>query len=247
MKSILILILVFSQSIFAANCKSSGSDALAYKDRGTHCEGVKPQLVAAYDIELISAMAYRESTTDNDGSFKLKFCLPNRTNNVHIKVRELEYKHYYRMDQLTMPFVQGCNNNFEWLTADVIQQLDGLNLLGLVALARLNNQRPNVKEEVAPIILYKDGFPNNISKYSFTFKTNRDVKLRYSIRDERAKQNIVPKTRLSRKTGNKPFTITWNDLPSQSGFYKLKIKGYFISNGETLQQSVRFYHKPNIQ
>jgi hypothetical protein len=236
-------------SVLAANCKNiSSTDKRAYKDRGDRCEGIHPQLVSGYDIELISAMAnYREPTKGLPEYFKLKFCLPEGINDVHVKVRELEYEHYYRMDKPRISWDTGCSNFFQWSTDAVIKHLRGLNMSDLAVLVRLGKQRPSVKEEVAPVIFYHSKSPNNISGYLFTLKTNRDAKLKYSIRNEETRQTVVTRSNYLRTRSNKPFQIGWDNAPTQNGSYKLNLKGYFISNGESIRQSIRFYHQSRIR
>ncbi len=247
----LIAIVIFFGLLFpisASSCVRNSQNPLDYQDRGDRCEGVHPQLVGSYDIELISAVVkYREPINRLPEFFKLKFCLPRHLNKVNVKVRELEYEHYYRMDKPNISSNEGCGNFFQWSTTEVIRSLTGLNIADLGALIRLgNNQRPNKKEEVAPVILYSGNHPNRISGYAFTFTTNRDARIRYSIRNENTRRNVVTENRYSRKKGNKPFQISWNDTPTGNGFYKLILKGYFVSNGESIRQSVRFYHKSRI-
>ena len=178
--------------------------------------------------------------------FKLKFCLPKRFGKVHVKVRELEYEHFYRMTNPDISSNKGCGNFFQWPTATVIRKLKGLKMFNLGVLVRLDEQRPNVKEKVAPVIFYHGKSPNNISGYSFTFKTKKDARLKYSIRNEHTKRKVLMEKDFSLKKGNKPFQINWDNAPTKSGFYKLILKGYFVRNNEHIRQSVRFYHQPSI-
>ncbi|RKZ53358.1 MAG: hypothetical protein DRR16_02755 [Candidatus Parabeggiatoa sp. nov. 3] len=233
-------------SVSARDCgQSNNSNDLAYKDRGNRCEGIHPQLVGAYDIELISAIAnYREVANSLPDFFKLQFCLPNRPRNVHVKVRELEYEHFYWMTDPESSWTKGCGNFFQWSTATVIKKLTGLTMSNLGVLVRLGGKRPSVKEKIAPVIFYHGKLPNNISGYLFTFKTNRDAKLKYSIRSGRT--TIFESSGYLRTRGNKPFQVRWDNAPSQSGTYKLILKGFFVSNGESIHQSVRFYHQSKI-
>ena len=245
---ILALLYLPMSSVFAKNCGHNKNNPNAYQDRGDRCEGIHPQLVGAYDVELISAIAnYREVANRLPDFFKLKFCLPNHPRNIHVKVRELEYEHFYWMTDPNPEnsWTRGCSNFFEWSTATVIQRLTGLSMSNLGVLVRLGGKKPSVKEKIAPVIFYHSKLPNNISGYLFTFKTNRDAKLKYSIRKGRTK--IFESSNYLRTRGNKPFQVRWDNAPKQSGNYKLSLKGFFISNGEPIHQLVQFYHQSKIR
>ncbi len=249
--AIAVLLFVPLFSVLAANCNNSGNDELSYKDRGNRCEGVHPQNVSSYEIELISAMAYREQAKKLPKFFdlKIKFCLPKRRNDIYVKVRELEYEHFYRMDKPNISLNKGCGNFFEWSNKTVIEKLTGLKISDLGALVRLGNQSSSIEEEVAPVIFYHGSSPNKISEYSFIFETNRDAKFKYFIIDEKAGKEIVPKKKRHLLTkSNKPFKIKWkNASSSRNGFYTLNLEGHFANNGDEIYQSVRFYHRSNIR
>jgi hypothetical protein len=243
---ILALLYLPMSSAFAKNCGQNNKDNLAYQDRGDRCEGRHPQLVGAYDIELISAIAnYRETANRLPDFFKLQFCLPEPIKKVHVKVRELEYKHFYWMTDPESFWTQGCRNFFQWSTKTVIKKLSGLKMSDLGVLVRLGTKRPSIKEKIAPVIFYHGQLPNKISGYLFTFKTNRDAKLKYFIK--KGKKKVFRSNNFLRVRRNKPFKVRWNNAPAQNGSYKLILKGYFTSNGEPIRQSVDFYHQSQIR
>lgn len=74
---------------------------LTYQNRGTHYEGIKPKPVSGFDIELISVLAdYREPATTLPEKLKVQFYLPEDSK-VHRTVRELDYRQFYWLDQVT--------------------------------------------------------------------------------------------------------------------------------------------------
>ena len=147
------------------------------------------------------------------------------------------------MDNPIASWKQGCDNFFEWPTSMVVGKLDGLNISDLGVLVRLEKPEPNKKEKIAPVVFYHSELPQNISEYSFIFQTNRDAKLKYSIRNERTREKVVvEKERYLRVKANKPFKISWNNVPITNCSYKLIIKGHFIGNSENIRQFVLFDH-----
>jgi len=236
----LLCVLVFP--VLAGDCElsTSGSGNLDYKSRGNRCEGIHPKLVGAYDIELISAVTtYHESFEKFPKKFKLQFCLPKRQRNVHAKVHELEAKHFYIMTDLDISWTQNCGS-FVWSTETVIQSLSGLGIYDLGVLMRLKGTVPSIKEKIVPAVLYHQKLPSSINGYLFTFKTNRDAELEYYIRRGRTEIFKSSTPLLTRK--NQPFQVRWDTQQRENGNYQLVLKGFFVSNGETIYQSVRFYH-----
>ena len=46
--------------------------------------------------------------------------------------------------------------------------------------------------------------------------------------------------------GGKPFTVRWDSSTAGEGFYKLVVKGYFLGTGDSIEQTVLFYHQPVV-
>jgi len=229
-----LLIILFSQSF------SILAEKLDYQDRGDRLEGILPEPVGSFDIELLSAMAFQETIDVLPDNIMLKFVLPIGAQKPYVKVRELEQDVYYRMDE---PKLQK-QDSFKW-DASILKQAvqeKGLQINNLGVVARLKGgDEPLVEEEVAPVLLYVDKPPKAVSKYTFVFKTNADAELKYFIL--RDKDSLLVQE-LGRKTGRKPFEVRWDATNAPEGYYKLLIKGYFRKDSSPISQSVRFYHKP---
>jgi len=221
---------------------------LQYQYRGNRYEGIKPKPISGYDIELISARVdYKEQVKQMPKQLRIKFYLKDSID-VHLIVRELDYKHYYWMDKVqpSKSWRHGFDNTFSWPTQDVIQQIAGLKMYDLAVVARLNRPEPSKVEEIAPVIYYHSHFPKIINGYLFTFKTNGDACLICSIYKD-GETKALSTSIFRRQRGGRPFTIRWNSSNALESTYKLVIKGYFLENNNPIDQIVYFNHKPIIE
>lgn len=221
---------------------------LEYKNRGNRYEGIKMKPVSNYNIELISARVdYTERINLVPDKFKIKFYL-SETVEVHLVVRELDYKHYYWLDKVrpTKAWHKGFENKFVWPTHVVVQQLKGLRMYDLGTVVRLKRSEPSKIEEVAPAIFYHHQIPETVQGYLFTFKTRSDARFICSVYKEGQTQPIFSLP-FPRQRGNRPFTVRWNSEKAADGLFYLVIKGYFLDTNEPLDQSVRFYHRRNVE
>jgi hypothetical protein len=102
---------------------------------------------------------YKEEGTQMPERFKVKVYLA-QPSEVHLTVRELDYKYYYWMDKVqpAKPWQPGFDNVFDWPTREVIQQLGKINMYDLGVVARLGNTNPSIVERVAPAISHSIGF-----------------------------------------------------------------------------------------
>lgn len=217
---------------------------LDYQDRGDRSEGTLPEPIGSYDIELLSAMAFREtfrSLSDIPDSLTLRFNLPG-SQKPYVEVKEIDQKSFYRMDKLKLQ----KPDLFKWDTG-VLKQIvkeKGLQVSKLGVVARLKGQNePLVAEEVAPALLYSGQLPKSISSYTFVFKTNADAELKYFILRDQSEETLATQS-LGYKVGRKPFEVRWNAADESEGYYKVVVKGFFKKDSSPISQSVRFYHKP---
>lgn len=220
---------------------------LQYQHRGNRYEGIKPKPVSGYDIELISALVdYKEEVRQMPDQFRLRFYL-NQPSEVHITVRELDYKYYYWMDKVhPQRWYAGFENIFTWSTHDVIKQLGEIKMYDLGIVARLKKPLPSKMERVAPVIFYHSQSPANVTGYLFTFKTNGDARLVCSIYKEKDKEPLFIQT-FRRLQGGRPFTFRWDSSQAPEGFYKLVVSGYFLGTNDAIDQLVYFYHSPAVR
>jgi len=225
-----------------------GETHLQYRSRGNRYEGVKPRPVSGYDIELISARVdYMEEAIQMPDRLKVSFYL-GRPSQVHLIVRELDYKSYYWLDKVQppKPWQAGFRNVFEWSTRDVIQQLAVLQMYDLGVVARLGKPEPSKVERVAPVILYHSQLPATINAYLFSFKTSGDARLTCSIYNEGGSEPLFIHV-FRRQRGGRPFTVRWPTPTAGEGFYKLVVSGYFLDTNDPIQQTVSFYHQPVVK
>jgi hypothetical protein len=221
---------------------------LQYQKRGNRFEGIRPKPVSGYDVELISALVdFTEPAESTPQHFRLRFFL-DRAREVHLTVRELDYKVYYWLDQVQPkePWRLGFGNIFSWPTADVIQHLNPLRMYDLGAVARLGKTMPGRVESVAPLIFYHSQPPTTVEGYLFTFKTNGDARLTSSIYREGSNEALSTEI-FRRQSGGRPFTVRWNSSRSERGQYRLVLKGYFLDNNNPLDQTVNFFHEPTVK
>ena len=152
---------------------------LQYQNRGNRYEGIKPNPVSGYSIELISVRVdYKEEVEQISDTFKVKFYL-EEPSEVYLTIRELDYTYYYWMDKVqpAKPWQRGFDNVFAWPTQDVIQKLSGLKMYDLGVVARVKHPGPRMIEDVVPVIFYHSRYPATIEGYLFTFKITGDARL----------------------------------------------------------------------
>jgi hypothetical protein len=128
----------------------------------------------------------------------------------------------------------------------VVQQLKGLKMYDLGVVVRLKRSEPSKIEEVAPPIFYHYQIPETVQGYLFTFKTKSDARFICSVYKEGKTQPIF-RLPFPRQQGNRPFTFRWNSEKATDGVFYLVIKGYFLDTNKPLDQSVRFYHRRNVE
>lgn len=233
---------------FGSVPSASSQTNLEYQNRVNRYEGIKPKPVSGYDIELISVLAdYREEIKAMPKRLKVRFYL-DRLSDVHLTVRELDYKHHYWLDRVRprKPWRLGFDNVFEWPTDEVIRHLKGLTMGDMGALARLDKSDPSRVERVAPVIFYCSEAPGRIKGYLFTLKTNGDARLTCSIYKEVESEPLFTR-HIRRQRGGRPFTVRWESSGRPAGFYKLVVKGYFLDTNDRIDQIVSFYHQPLVK
>ena len=223
---------------------------LRYQDRGHWNEGVLENPVAGETFKLISVVAgYREKTTKLPPTVSVQFFLQTASEEVHLQVRERDFKHYYWLDKVRPPqaWSPGFNNRFSWPTGPVLRNLDEqFDVYELGVLARLGRAEPSIDERVAPAILFHSQAPSRITKYEFTLKAASDAHVECKVfREEGGK--ALSRTVFPNQPGDRPFTFIWDAAAMKSGRYKLIAKGYLLHTSEQFSQAVHFYHQPNVQ
>ena len=222
---------------------------LTYQSRGGYKEGIKGKPVGGEDLVLISALVdYQEPVEGLPEKLRVKFYL-EEFENVDIRVREIEQKHFYWMDTVTpqKPWAKGFENSFEWPTKFVLRPLnERMNMYDLGVVVKVEpNSRADIDQQIAPPIFYSKVVPSHISTYRFTVKPGENAKLDISI-DRGDKTATVWSKQVRRAIGGRPVHITWDAADTKAGFYRLVIKGYFLSSGSRLLQRIGFFHHPTL-
>ena len=221
---------------------------LQYGPRGNRYEGVRPKPIAGYDIDLISARVnYNEQGYRLPDVLKIRFYL-TQPSEVHLTVRELDYRYYYWMDKVkpANPWRSGFKNVFEWPAEEVLKRLDDIGMYDLGVVVRLGKLQPSKLERVAPVILYHSKYPPAIGGYLFTFKANGDTRLTCSFYKDQNKTPLSTKV-FTRLRGGRPFSVRWDSSDATEGWYKLVVGGYFLHSNDPVDQAVYFYHKPTTE
>ena len=222
---------------------------LDYQNRGDRFEGVRPKPVSGYDIELISVLVdYQEPTTQLPDQLRVAFHLQGQTA-VHLTVREQDYRLFYWLDKIkpTKQWQPNSINEFTWPTGMVLRQLDHkLNMYELGVLIRLKKETPGSVEIIAPAILYHARPPEKIGGYLFTMKTNGDARLSCKVYREGEAAAIMTQA-FRRIPGGRPFTVRWDAGGAHEAHHTLVCTGYFLDTNESVNQSVRFFHKPTTK
>jgi len=228
---------------------SMAETQLIYQDRGAYHEGIKPKPVSGYNLELISVLVdYHEPTHSLPTELKVRFYLPETTD-VHITVRELDYRKFYWLDQVkpAQSWDPGFDNIFTWPTEPVLQSLDrDMNMYDLGVLARLGQPTPTSDEHIAPVILYHTSPPTTVKGYRFTLKPNGRSLVKCEVFSHEGKAPLWSRT-FRRKPAGQPFSVNWDASHAHEGSYVFLVTGYFLDTNQPINQAVHFYHKPWVQ
>jgi len=191
---------------------------------------------------------YREPSSGLPDELRVRFYLP-RTADVHITVREEDYKHYYWLDRIDSAahWQEGFGNVFRWSTLPVLRQLDrNMDPYRLRALARLDQAAPGAVERIAPVILYHANAPVSVEAYNFTLKPSNDARVVCSV-FMKGQDEPVWKEVFRRKIGGRPFTVRWDASAAEAGDYTFRVLGYFLDSNRPIEQIVHFFHEPAVE
>lgn len=238
-------------SVFDKTNPNQASTGLEYQDRwGRYAEGVKPEPVSGFDVELVSVLVdYKDPTDRLPDQLRVRFYLPVQEE-VDLIVREQDFRFYYWLDKVKAPLQTWhprSQNDFAWPTSTVLRRLDDkMDMYSLGVLVRLGKTIPASVEEAAPAILYHKKLPDSVPGYLFTMKTNGDARLSCSVYREGSTDPITTNV-FRRIPGGRPFTVPWNTASSLEGRYRLVCTGFFLDTNQPIQETVRFYHKQTVR
>jgi hypothetical protein len=223
---------------------------IQYQRRGNRSEGIKPKPVSGYDVELLSALVDTQEDMSRLGAMLgFRFFLKEPAS-VYPLVRELEYKHYYVLDNVQpgTAWQVGYGNVFEWPTQVVLGRLSAFKPSDLGIVVRLGRATSSVDENVAPVVFYQSSaLPPRVQGYLFTFSLRDDGTVTAKVFRE-GQDTEVFSQRIARQSGGRPFTVKWDFANTEmpEGRYRVVLSGYFLDSNKPIQQTVRFYHQPAI-
>ena len=222
---------------------------IQYQRRGNRNEGIKPRPVSGYDVELLSAVVDTQEDMSRLGPMLgFRFFLKAPAG-VYPLVRELENKHYYVLDdvQPRTAWQAGYGNVFEWPTGVVLGRLTAFKPSDLGVVVRLGKAAPSVDENVAPAVFYQSGIPARVTGYRFVFSVRDDTAVTARVFREGEEKEVFSQ-RIARQPGGRPLVVKWTvaDGEVSEGPYRMVLSGYFLANSKPIQQTVRFYHQPDI-
>ncbi|MEO5742378.1 MAG: hypothetical protein ABIS29_17470 [Vicinamibacterales bacterium] len=220
-----------------------------YQRRGNRSEGIKPRPVSGYDVELLSAVVDTPEDMSKLGAMLgFRFFLKEQVS-VYPLVRELENKHYYVLDNVQpgTAWKTGFENVFEWPTGVVLGRLNAFKPSDLGIVVRLGKAAPSVDENVAPVVFYQSGIPSRVTGYRFIFSVRDDTAVTARVVREGDEKEVFTQ-RIARQPGGRPLVVKWAiaDGEVSEGPYRMVLSGYFLANSKPIQQTVRFYHQPDI-
>lgn len=258
---------VFGSSLlfFFVVMAASAQWYLEWQDRKDpdRLEGIRGRLKKT-QLELLSAaVLYKETPTSISGTSNeahLEIYLSDDLDDdmpVFITVREFK-RHYYWMQPKQLKWENRGWQPFSWPMEEVLKKLEPeppLHQLG--AVARIGGK---YSRKLAPIILYQDKPPSQISAYRFIFclPDNGDVlELKwtwYSLGDDTTEKIGEWASPKSRQPAGKPFYIDWkctsrDGAPLQEGWYKLSVTGRleYPSREEKIEKVYHLYHQPVLE
>lgn len=240
--------LVPGSFLLALAIAGTASAELDYGPRENRHEGLKPEPVSGFDIELLGAVAIPAAgdrgPVPDPSAASLGFYLP-RARSVSVVVREKEPRTYYWLDRVqpARPFWPETTNRFHWPVRDVIAPAE-VRVADLVPLVRLDRETPARRERVAPAVFPGRDHPVQVAGYRFVLRVNAPAQLRYQLYAA-GSEVAVAFGEPRRRSGGKPFEISWQPGESPPGEYRLLIEGYFLEDNTPIDQEITFHHAPS--
>lgn len=222
---------------------------LEYQDRGNRFEGIRPNPVSGYDIELISSLIdYGEELKGMPDALKLRF-FAERADEISVTVREIDNQRFYWLDRVRLetPWTPGRANTFGWDTRIVLQRVSPpLQVADLGVLVRVGRPEPSADERVLPAAVFATAAPTKVDGYLFTFRPCCDANVSCTLYAEGAEKTLA--TQVFRRTpGGRPFTCRVNATALAPGAYRLVLVGYLTETNQRIRQVVKFSHQPNLR
>lgn len=257
MKSVLNLALSIwlCAGVIGAQTNSRAED-LRYKSRykPARYEGIVPNPVSGYDVELLSARVFDASQKLDSLPETLKVGLATRAalaGKVDLVVRELENKSYYRLDKVSHDWSSGA---FGWSSGDVLRGLGGLTMADLGVVAWFDPQQtsearaPSRSDWIIPVMFYGQAEPRKVSGYLFALKLAAPAHVTCEIAQvlDAGKKLTLHQEEFRNRPGQLPLTFVWADAKAPAGDYRLIVSGSFANGKRIAPYVVNFKHEPNL-
>ncbi|MEQ1622352.1 MAG: hypothetical protein ABL919_13175 [Methylococcales bacterium] len=218
---------------------------LTYQKRGNYAEGRRDHPVASVGIELISVLAEnQESGSSLAEAIQARFYLKEKTP-VCFVVREKDNRKFYWLDKVQQDWASGEFNTFSWPTETVIKpmQLKTSDLGALVSLQNCKSDNSATPDRIAPVILYQNNPPAELSAYIFTYKLRSNAKVSLNVKALADGHIVFPKE-LGDKHG--VFDVVLPAAKLAEGDYQVELTGYDLFNNAPVNQSVTFFHPAKL-
>jgi hypothetical protein len=225
--------------------QADSGTSTAYQQREDRFEGVKRELAAGYDIELLSAVAdYREQRQGLGERAEIRFAIPADSSLGSVTVRELHTRYHYWLDRVEprSGWQSGRENTFAWRTRDVLQQLIGLtSIYDLGVVVRLNDAQPRPVERVSPAILSYGGRPSAVGRFAFAVRTNGPAALKAFAVNTGGRSLIQE---FASVPPAEAVWIAWPRTTDSTGWKTLHIEGDFLDSNDQIRKTIHFFDWP---
>lgn len=232
------------------------AEDLRYKSRAkpARYEGVIPNPVSGYDVELLSARVFDAAQRLDVLPETLQVRLATRAalaGKVDLVVRELENKSYYRLDKVSHDWSKGA---FGWSSGEVLSGLGGLTMADLGVVAWFDPQQSGEaraasrSDWVIPVVFFGPSEPQKITGYLFAFKLAAPATVNCEIVQVLgdAKKLALHQEEFKNRPGQLPLTFVWTDAKAPAGDYRLIVSGTFANGKRVSPYVVNFKHEPNL-
>lgn len=232
------------------------AEDLRYKSRAkpARYEGVIPNPVSGYDVELLSARVFDAAQKLDVLPETLQVRLATRADlagKVDLVVRELENKNYYRLDKVSHDWSKGT---FGWSSGEVLRGLGGLTMADLGVVAWFDPQQtgaaraPSRADWVIPVMFYGLTEPRAVSGYAFTLKLAAAANVSCEIAQvlDAGKKLTLHQEEFKNRPGQLPLTFVWADAKAPAGDYRLIVSGSFATGKRISPYVVNFKHDSNL-
>lgn len=218
-------------------------DRYKYSERKGRMEGLRKVPTDAFDLDLISFIAYRENfSLQSTKHLNIKFFLENN-DNVYITAVNLtgEGRSNYQMKPLKTYYNSGWQEFNSWPIGDVIKPL-GINPNNIGIIAKKSFDRPG-SGIIVPIILYENNYPEQQDKYTIHLLPKNTLSyINYWVISIDDNHVIVPEDELTNKPANIPFKISFSLKGQKKGKYKLMISTEELGSTVGPDRYFEFYH-----